>query len=97
MRHAVGTVIGVGNALKNLKKSQKNALKVHVTLLDLHFATVARQLVVLMLLDAMMAADEGGIERLELQATAVYLCIGTVIPRYCHERYYRNLPPSMLI
>ena len=56
-----------------------------MTLLDIHDATMARNLCVLMLLHHLnLEAD--AIARAEIKTTLMYMSCGVAMPRYCHER-----------
>ncbi|KDR73934.1 hypothetical protein GALMADRAFT_250621 [Galerina marginata CBS 339.88] len=88
-RHAFGTLIGLGLARSKLGVAHKHAMKAHITALDIHFASVARTVILFMLVNALMTAREGGEgpeTMLEIQATLVYVYVGWIIPSYCHAR-----------
>ncbi|EJD44615.1 hypothetical protein AURDEDRAFT_137443 [Auricularia subglabra TFB-10046 SS5] len=86
-RHAFGTLIDIhqqmlGNAMR---QSQKDAVSVHITLVDIHPTTVARVLLYLNVLsqlaDALDTADEE-----EAVAAFLYIYMAPVIPGYVHTR-----------
>jgi hypothetical protein len=68
-----------------MNTKQQDALKVHVTLLDIKEHALARDLVVVFLLSKIMTCTDT-VEKLELQATVFYLYTALVMPQYCHRR-----------
>ncbi|RDB17580.1 hypothetical protein Hypma_001021 [Hypsizygus marmoreus] len=85
-RHVFGTLIGLGRAHKKLRPPQKKNLKAHLTVLDIHFATVARDLLVCWLINTLVENQLDATGRLEVQSTIVYIYIGWVMPDYCAAR-----------
>ncbi|KAG5637440.1 hypothetical protein H0H81_004549 [Sphagnurus paluster] len=67
-RHVFGTILGLTRAHKKLRPVEKKALKTHITVLDIHFATVARDLVLFWLLNKLVEEKLDAISRLEIQA-----------------------------
>lgn len=89
-RHAFGTIVGLHQAYRGLPKVKKNKLHAHLTLLDIHDATVARDLTVLMLLhDLSQALDTT--TRAEITATLMYVYCGAAMPSYCYDRFVNHI------
>ncbi|KAI0366582.1 hypothetical protein BV20DRAFT_971762 [Pilatotrama ljubarskyi] len=84
-RHALGTIAGVYHAYKKLPKAKQDKFHAHLTLLDIHDATIARDLCVLMLLHQLSEATDS-VERAELKATLTYTFCGVAMPDYCADR-----------
>ena len=77
----------MADAYNKLGASQKKDLKAHVSLLDINYPIIARNLILYILVDQMIAAEDGDEKtRLEIQATFVYVYMGWIIPSYCHAR-----------
>ncbi|KAJ7218678.1 hypothetical protein GGX14DRAFT_437608 [Mycena pura] len=85
-RHVFGTLVGIHETSRRMNTKQQDALKVHVTLLDIKEHALARDLVVVFLLSKIMTCIDT-VEKLELQATVFYLYTALVMPRYCHRRF----------
>jgi hypothetical protein len=85
-RHAFGTLVGLAKAQGNLRPQQRKDLKAHLTLLDIHFATIARDLLLCMFLHTLAEEQLDADARLELQASLVYIYVGWAMPDYCSER-----------
>ncbi|KAI0649816.1 hypothetical protein C8Q79DRAFT_997836 [Trametes meyenii] len=84
-RHALGTIVGLFEAYKRLPKAKRTKLHTHLTLLDIHDGTIARDLCILLLLDELNnAVSETA--RLEIKATLMYTFCGAVMPSYCYKR-----------
>jgi hypothetical protein len=66
-------------------------MKAHVTLLDIHFATIARDLLLCMLIDHLAHDELDVTARLEVQMTLVYVYVGWVMPEYCQVRSVNQL------
>ncbi|CAA7271282.1 unnamed protein product [Cyclocybe aegerita] len=49
-RHAFGTIIGLGKAREKLTGALKKGLRAHIMLLDIHFGTIARDLLLFLLI-----------------------------------------------
>ncbi|KAJ7082632.1 hypothetical protein B0H15DRAFT_852172 [Mycena belliarum] len=84
-RHAFGTLIGLHEASHEMTPAQRDAFRVHITLLDIKEHALARDLVVMFLLSKIMACTDT-LQKLELQVTVFYLYTALIIPAYCHER-----------
>ncbi|KAJ7110686.1 hypothetical protein C8R44DRAFT_883805 [Mycena epipterygia] len=85
-RHVFGTLISLHDTSYRLNENQRDALNVHITLLDIKEHALARDLVVMFLLSKIMVCDDAT-ERLELQATVFYIYTTLVMPKYCQERF----------
>ncbi|KAF5358688.1 hypothetical protein D9758_007757 [Tetrapyrgos nigripes] len=68
-RHAYSSMIGLHKAYNKLKKEHQANLHVHLTLLDVHPTVLARDLVIMMLLDGLLADDKRYLNGLELLET----------------------------
>ena len=68
------------------KQSQFHA---HLTLLDFHDATIARDLCVLMLLHWLNNTTDT-IEQAEIKATLMYTFCGVAMPDYCYDRWVKS-------
>lgn len=85
-RHLFGTLIGLHQTSHRLNANQRDALNVHITLLDIKEHALARDLVVMFFLSKIMVCDDAP-ERLELQATVFCIYTALVMPEYCQQRY----------
>lgn len=91
-RHAFGTLSDIHQVLlgNSMHQKQKSAVRIHMTLVDIHPTTVARVLLYLDLLSQLSdALDTAGED--EATATFLYAFIAPVIPEYAHTRYAVNL------
>ncbi len=84
-RHVLGTLSGLHVAYKKLPKAKRSRFHAHLTLLDIHDATIARDLTVLMLLHWLNNTTDV-IERAEIRATLMYTFCGVAMPGYCYDR-----------
>ncbi|KAI9060061.1 hypothetical protein FKP32DRAFT_1656899 [Trametes sanguinea] len=84
-RHAFGSLAGLHKAYKKLSKLKKAKFRAHLTLLDVHEGTIARDLCIFMLLQALMDESDP-VARTELQATLTYTYCGAAMPDYCYNR-----------
>lgn len=91
-RHAFGTLIDIHQQMlgKAMRQSQKDAVKVHLTLVDIHPTTVARVLLYLNLLSQLADALETPDEE-EVVAAFLYTYMAPVIPGYVHTRITRAM------
>ncbi|KAH9476906.1 hypothetical protein JR316_0010822 [Psilocybe cubensis] len=85
-RHVFGTMIHLGDMAKKLRrKNETDRLSVHMTLVDIHPATLARVIVIFALLDKILVArtknDQTSVD--ELHSTLLYLYISIIMPDYC--------------
>jgi hypothetical protein len=85
-RHALGTLIGLGRAASKLSQPKRGDLKTHITLMDIHPAIIARNLLFFMMIDALVQHTLEDIDRLEVQVTMIYVFIGWIMPSYCEKR-----------
>ncbi|KIM78006.1 hypothetical protein PILCRDRAFT_11660 [Piloderma croceum F 1598] len=85
-RHALGTLIGLGRAASKLSQSKRGDLKPHITLLDIHPAIMARNLLLFMMIDILVQDTLEAVDRLEVQTTMAYVFIGWIMPLYCKKR-----------
>lgn len=72
---------------------RKKEMRVHITLLDVHFATIARDLIFFMLIDSLVEGEMDQVTRLEIRATLMYVSVGWAMPDYCYTRYH--IPASL--
>lgn len=84
--HAYATTIGINKVFKRLGKSKQEMLNVHLTLLDIHPGILARDLVLMMLAYELGDENLDPVDKLEIQATAIYTFAGVAMPSYCAER-----------
>jgi hypothetical protein len=81
-RHVFGTLIHLAHMST---RGGKNAnFKVHLTLMDIHPATMARILVIFSLLDQIRLSKDSS-KRVELHAALFYLYTSVLMPDYCHQ------------
>lgn len=72
---------------------RKKEMRAHITLLDVHFATIARDLIFFMLIDSLVEGEMDEVIRLEIRATLMYVSVGWAMPDYCYTRYH--IPASL--
>ncbi|KII94960.1 hypothetical protein PLICRDRAFT_33788 [Plicaturopsis crispa FD-325 SS-3] len=87
-RHAYGTFIDLHRQTNAAPKAQKHKfqmLKVHLTLVDVQPAALARDILILQLLSD-LAHVEDAAARVEIKATIFYVFCAIVMPGYCHDR-----------
>ncbi|KAL6298482.1 hypothetical protein BKA93DRAFT_65275 [Sparassis latifolia] len=84
-RHIHGSLIGLHHAFQKLNKPKRSKLHVHMTLLDIHPAMLARDLCIFMLVNELMECTDSTAQT-EIRATLMYTFAGVVMPRYCLER-----------
>lgn len=98
-RHVFGTLIHLAHMST---RGNKNAnFKVHLTLMDIHPAPLARILVIFSLLDQIRLSKDSS-KRVELHAALFYLYTSVLMPDYCHQMLVSfvllfALPPSAYI
>ncbi|KAJ6507320.1 hypothetical protein C8R47DRAFT_1100924 [Mycena vitilis] len=86
-RHVYSTLVGLHRAHKKMDRKRQAAFRVHITLLDIHPAALARDLCMLLLLNQLMDTPlENSETRTELLATLFYTFAGVVMPGYCFSR-----------
>lgn len=84
-RHAFGTISGIFDAYKQLPRARRAAFRTHLTMLDIHDATIARDLCMLILLEDLAHADEPHV-RDEIKVTLMYMFLVPIMPNYCYTR-----------
>ncbi|KAJ7708983.1 hypothetical protein B0H17DRAFT_1124763 [Mycena rosella] len=86
-RHVHSTLVGIHRAYKKLDKKRQEAFRVHITLLDIHPAALARDICILLLLEQLINTPaESSVTRAEILATMFYTFAGVVMPEYCYSR-----------
>ncbi|KAJ6617025.1 hypothetical protein B0H10DRAFT_1914787 [Mycena sp. CBHHK59/15] len=86
-RHVYGTLVGLHRAHQKLGQSQRQALRVHITLLDIHPAALTRDICMLLLLEQLMHTPaESSVTRAEILSALFYTFAGVVMPGYCFDR-----------
>ncbi|KAJ7467818.1 hypothetical protein B0H11DRAFT_1814028 [Mycena galericulata] len=93
-RNAYATLIGGHRAYKTLPKDKRSAMRMHLTLLDIHPSALARDLVVLMLLNDCMAPNVAPDALAEIKATLMYTYAGGLMPPYayaCQQKTIKSL------
>ncbi|KAF9653241.1 hypothetical protein BDM02DRAFT_3125707 [Thelephora ganbajun] len=86
-RHLLGTLIGLKSVHRSLSERQKTVARFHLTALDIHPASIARDLVFMLLLNELADGQTIAPEtRGEVIATYMYAFVGVVMPDYCHNR-----------
>ncbi|KAK7681418.1 hypothetical protein QCA50_015510 [Cerrena zonata] len=88
-RHAYGSIIGLHKTYLSLGKRQKSSFRVHLTLLDIQPTALARDLVILLLLNQLTDKPITELQRAEIMATAVYTFAGVLMPYYCYNRFQK--------
>lgn len=68
-----------------MSDGRRERLRVHLTLLDVSDATIARDLCIFMLLDELNKTTDTT-KRMEIKATLVYAFSAPVMPPYCAQR-----------
>lgn len=84
-RHAFGTIAGLSQALTKLPKAKRSQFNAHLTLLDIHDGTIARDLCILLLLHELNSTSDST-ARSEIKATLTYTFGGVAMPDYCYRR-----------
>lgn len=74
-------------AKDQLPKDKQKHLKIHITCLDLHFATVARDMILFMFLDQLTDESLDSDTRLEVMTALFYVYMGWLLPSYCYDRF----------
>lgn len=87
-RHVYGSLIGAHASFMKLTPPKRKKFRLHITLLDLQPAALARDLVMLMLLnDLVEHKDPKSVDYLEQMTTVFYTYTATIMPDYCEARY----------
>ncbi|KAJ7662858.1 hypothetical protein B0H17DRAFT_1257681 [Mycena rosella] len=90
-RNLYATLIGAHRAYHPLPKDKRAAVRVHLTLLDIHPSALARDLVVLMLLNGCMTSNVDPITLTEIKATLMYTYVGALMPPYAYTRQQNTI------
>jgi hypothetical protein len=81
-------MIGLHKAYDELSKHQQKEFRLHLTLLDIHPTALARDLVIMLLLDDLVSSrSKSKTETEEIKATAFYTFGAALMPPVCFERY----------
>ncbi|TFY79515.1 hypothetical protein EWM64_g4494 [Hericium alpestre] len=88
-RQVFGSLIGLLRAYKDLNKSRQAALKVHMTLLDIYPASLARDLCMFLLLNDLIENEYDEETIAEIKATIAFVYLAIIIPSYCWDRYQK--------
>ncbi|KAJ7041619.1 hypothetical protein C8F04DRAFT_994717 [Mycena alexandri] len=91
VRNMFATLVGAHRAYKGLPKDKRSSVRIHLTLLDIHPSALARDLVVLLLLNDCMTAGVSQTTLAEIKATLMYTYAGAVMPPYAHARQQRTI------
>ena len=83
-RHVFGTLIDFVDKFHT--ENANDIPRLHLTLLEIHPATVARTLVIFKLIELISLA-ENPMEELELETTLFYLYVSLAIPGYCEDMW----------
>ncbi len=85
-RHVMASLCGLQKVYGTLPVEKQAAYHVHLTLLDVHEVTMARDLCTFLLLDELnRTTDATG--RTEIKATLMYMFCGAAMPSYCYRRF----------
>ncbi|KAJ7500536.1 hypothetical protein B0H11DRAFT_1995698 [Mycena galericulata] len=90
-RNAYATLIGGHRIYKALPKDKRSAMRMHLTLLDIHPSALARDLVVLMLLNDLMEPNVAPDALAEIKATLMYTYAGALMPPYAYARQQKTI------
>ncbi|KAI0738399.1 hypothetical protein C8Q80DRAFT_1124983 [Daedaleopsis nitida] len=83
--HVFGSLCGLSAAYKSLSSRKQAKFHTHMTLLDIHDATIARDLCLFMLLDELNNTNDASL-RVEIKTTLMYMYCCSVMPPYCYTR-----------
>ncbi len=83
----MSTLCGLSSKYANYPADKKGVFHAHLTLLDIHAATIARDLCVFLLLGELAWHTVGAATAMEIKATLMYIYCGVVMPSYCYARY----------
>ncbi|TFK84367.1 hypothetical protein K466DRAFT_625040 [Polyporus arcularius HHB13444] len=85
-RHVMSTLCGLSSKYANFPADKKGVFQAHLTLLDIHAATIARDLCIFLLLGELAWHTVGAATAMEIKATLMYIYCGVVMPSYCYAR-----------
>jgi hypothetical protein len=91
-RNVYATLVGAHRAYKALPKDKRAAMRIHLTLLDIHPSVLARDLCILMLMNDWMEPNVEPSALTEIKATLIYTFMGAIVPSYCHARCVLSCP-----
>jgi hypothetical protein len=74
-------------AYNQLSELEKDDFHTHLTLLDIHPTALARDLLVLVLLDELMSAEKSELELEVTKATIFYTTAAAIMPPICYAKY----------
>ena len=83
-RHVFGTLIDFVD--KFCTENANDIPRLHLTLLEIHPATVARTLLIFELIE-LISLTENPLEELELETTLFYLYVSLAMPGYCEDMW----------
>ena len=89
--HVFGSIIGLHQEYLKLTKAKRDSFKVHITLLDIHPTTLARDLCIFALLEQLLDTPNSKEKEAEIKATIFYAYLGVIMPSYCHQWYEATL------
>ena len=81
----MATLCGLASTFDQVSETRRAAFHAHLTLLDIHAATIARDLEMILLLDQLNHTNDTT-ARIEIKATLMYVFCGVVMPSYCYDR-----------
>ncbi|KAI0719798.1 hypothetical protein C8T65DRAFT_802334 [Cerioporus squamosus] len=84
-RHVMSTLCGLSSTYSKLPEAKRGVFRAHLTLLDIHAATLARDLCIFLLLDQLNHTSDAT-AKTEIKATLMYIFCGAVMPPYCYDR-----------
>ncbi|KAJ3509541.1 hypothetical protein NLJ89_g5174 [Agrocybe chaxingu] len=86
-RHVFGTLIRLANWKDKLTRQGNPDFSVHLTVVDIHPASIARNLIMFTLLDEISRnrPKKDSARVVELYATLFYLSTSIILPDYCHK------------
>ncbi|RPD61780.1 hypothetical protein L226DRAFT_506692 [Lentinus tigrinus ALCF2SS1-7] len=84
-RHVMSTLCGLASVFEKFPEARRAVFHTHLTLLDIHAATIARDLTMFLLLDQ-LNHTKNATARLEIKATLMYIFCGVAMPSYCYRR-----------
>lgn len=90
-RHVFGTLIHISETARmfNTLKKTNTGVSVHMTLIDIHPATLARVIVIFSLIHQILRArvSKDNAKKVELHATLFYVYTTMLMPSYCRQMY----------
>ncbi|KAF7790664.1 hypothetical protein EIP86_001620 [Pleurotus ostreatoroseus] len=95
-RHVFGTLISLHDVYEKMTKRKKKALHVHMTMLDIHPAILARDLCILMLLHQLTDDTLDPEARMEIEATIAYTYYALLLPPYSAKRL-KNVMENLIV